>query len=105
MFLPDPFVFAVAGPAQGDIARLLPEADGVPDGSIWNLDDPDMHMVRAQNYLTTLRGLRGWPAMTPGHTWLGRILVVNHPSAVTIHNAVLLRVDVGDVITLLGAPF
>ena len=43
--------------------------------------------------------------MTPGHTWLGRILVVNHPSTVTIQHAVLLSVGVGDAITLLGAPF
>ena len=49
--------------------------------------------------------LRQWHALTPGRTWLGRILVVNHPSAVTIQNAVFLRVGVGDVITLLGAPF
>jgi hypothetical protein len=36
---------------------------------------------------------------------LGRILVVSHPSAATIQSAVLLQVSVGDVITLLGAPF
>ena len=36
---------------------------------------------------------------------MGRILIVNHPSTVSIQNADLLRVNVGDVVTLLGAPF
>ena len=58
VFLPDPFVFTVAGPERGDIVRLLPQADDVPEGSIWDLDDPDIRVVRARSNLTTLRGLR-----------------------------------------------
>ena len=68
MFPPDPFVFTVAGPERGDVVRLLPRADDVPEGSIWDLDDPDLRMVRARNNLTTLRGLREWLALAPGRT-------------------------------------
>ena len=104
MFLPSPFVFTVAGPARGDIAQLLPQADAVPEGSIWDLDDPGNRIVHTRNNLTTPQGMREWLAMTPGCTWLGRILIVNLPVTVTIQRAVLLSVGVGDLIVLLGAP-
>ena len=52
-----------------------------------------------------MRDFRRWHALTPGRAWLGRILIVNHPSTVSIQNADLLHVNVGDVVTLLGAPF
>ena len=49
--------------------------------------------------------IRQWHARTHGHPWLGRILVVHHPATGTIQNADLLRVNIGDVVTLLGQPF
>ena len=105
MFLPNAYVFTVANPDRHDIVQLLPGAGDVPKGSIWDLDNPDLRVVRAKNNLTTMQGLRQWHALTPGRAWLGRILVVNHPSAVPIRNADLLHVNIGDVVTLLGAPF
>ena len=77
----------MAGPARGDIAQLLPQADAVPEGSIWDLDDLDNRMVRTRNNLTTPQGMREWLAMTPGRTWLDRTLVVNHPSTVKVQHA------------------
>ena len=37
VLFPDLFVFTVAGPKRGDIVRLVPQADDVPEGSIWLL--------------------------------------------------------------------
>jgi len=105
VFLPHTYVFTVAGPERDDIIRLLPGANDVPEGSIWDLDNPDFRVVRARNNLTTLREIRQWHAETPGHPWLGRILVVHHPATVAIQSADLLRVNVGDILTLLGQPF
>jgi hypothetical protein len=108
VFLPDPFIFTVAGPERDDIIQLLPRADDVPEGSIRDLDDRNHRRVRTRNNMTTWRGLSEffqWLTRTPSHTWLGRTVVVHRPPAVTVQNAVLLRVCPGDVITLLGAPF
>jgi len=108
VFLPDPFIFTVAGPERDDIIQLLPRADDVPEGSIRDLDDRNHRRVRTRNNMTTWRGLSEffqWLTRTPNHTWLGRTVVVHRPPAVTVQNAVLLRVCPGDVITLLGAPF
>jgi hypothetical protein len=99
VFLPDPFVFTVAGPERDDIVQLLPRADDVPEGSIWDLDDRNHCKVRARNNMTTWRGLNEfleWLTRTPNHTWLGRTVVVHRPPAVTVQNAVLLRVCPGD---------
>ena len=49
--------------------------------------------------------MRDWLALVSGRTWLGKILVVNHPSTVTMQHAVLLSVGASDIITILGAPF
>ena len=62
-------------------------------------------MVRARKNRTALRDLRRWHAETPGHPWLGRILVVHHHATVAIQNADLLWVNAGDIVTLLGQPF
>jgi hypothetical protein len=105
VFLPHTYIFTVAGPERDDIVRLLPGANEVPEGSIWELDNPDYRVVRARKNRTTWRDLRRWHAETPGHPWLGRILVVHHPATVAIQNADLLRVNVGDIVTLLGQPF
>ena len=98
----------MAGPERDDIVQLLPRADDVPEGSIWDLDVQNHRRVRARNNMTTWRGpseFFQWLTRTPSHTWLGRTVVVHRPPAETVQNAVLLRVSRGDVITLLGAPF
>jgi len=105
VFLPNAYIFTVAGPDRDDIVRLLPGADNVLEGSIWDLDNPDFRMVRTRNNLTTLPEIRRWHARTHGCAWLGRILIVNHPITVSIRNADLLHVNIGDVVTLLGQPF
>ena len=72
---------------------------------MWDLDNPHHHMVRTRDNLATPRGVREWLALTPGQMWLGRTVLVNHPSMATTPHAVLLSVGVGDLITLVGAPF
>ena len=69
------------------------------------MDNPDFRVFRTRNNLTSLQEIRQWHAGTHGQPWLGRILVVHHPATVAIQNADLLRVNIGDVVTLLGQPF
>ena len=69
------------------------------------MENPDFRVVRTRNNFDRVTGDPPVHAETPGHPWLGRILVVHHPATVAIQNADLLRVNVGDILTLLGQPF